>query len=122
MLLDAVRIYKARRDPALAAKLAAELARDQALDRALAPLQVAKLLLAAGLAACALLIAGALWLAVAAHGSLALLAVIPALAGLVLFALLRGLQRGQRLVERQAAALVGRGMDLVMKADSAPSP
>ena len=109
-----IAIFRARRDPALATRLAARLARGQLLDRLSAPLLVPQLLLGAVAIVCALLVIAALIGAVTLHWSAAIPAIIPLAVGVLAVVVLRGLRAGLARVRDAAERLTETGMDRVL--------
>ncbi len=111
MILDLVAIFRARRDPRLAARLAARFAQDQAIERVTAPLFIARIVLWAVIGLCALFIITLAVSALNLHWTLALPALIPLAIGGVAIVLERGLRRGIARVRNIADQLTDRGMD-----------
>jgi hypothetical protein len=115
MILDLVAIFRARRDPRLAARLAARFAQDQAIERVTAPLFIAHIVLWAIIGLCALFILGLAVAALSLHWTLALPALIPFAIGGVAIVLERGLRRGMARVRNIAGQLTDRGMDRLIQ-------
>ena len=123
MILDLVQIFRARRDPARAARLAAGLVRGQAVERAFAPLLLARLALLGVTVVCGIAAALLIWGAAASHWTVALPAILPAVIGFAAVTVHRGLRRGQERVEALAAQMADRGVDAVMsRLDTAHEP
>lgn len=116
MLTDLIAIFKARRDPALAARLAAKLAQGQLLDRLSAPLFMVHLI-AWAVVLTSLLLAG-LFLAAAAqfHWSAGIPAVLPLAAGSLAVFVHVGLRRGLARVRAMAENLTDQGLDRILPA------
>lgn len=111
MILDLVAIFRARRDPRLAARLAARFAQDQAIERVTAPLFIAHIALWAVIGLCALFIIAFAVAALSLHWTLALPGLIPFAIGAIAIILERGLRRGMARVRNMASQLTDRGMD-----------
>ncbi|GLQ19283.1 hypothetical protein ACFFUB_12755 [Algimonas porphyrae] len=97
MLIELIQIFRARRDPQRAARLAGRLAQNQAIDRLTAPLLLVHILLW-GLIIIAIGVAAALlYLAAHSHWSVGLATVLPitiaGLSGALSFGLKAGLDR-----------------------------
>jgi len=124
MILDLVAIFRARRDPRLAARLAARFAQDQAIERVTAPLFIAHILLWGVIGLCALFIIGLAVAGLTLHWTLAIPGLIPIVIGGVAIVLELGLRRGMARVRNMASQLTDRGMDRLIptpKASDAPT-
>jgi hypothetical protein len=113
MIGDLYAIYEARRDPALAARLAARLARNQALDRAFAPLFIVHMLAWVAISLCALLLAAGLMGALFGHWAWMIPALIPGGLGFLIWKVRDGLVRGEKRIRSIAEQISEQGMDRV---------
>ena len=119
MIGDVIGIYRARRDPKLAARLAARFAQGQLLDRISAPLLVPLVLLWSVVILCALLVALSVWGFMSLHGAVAWLGLLPAGIGYLAFRVQAGLRAGLRIVQDLAESYTERGMDRVLAVGAA---
>lgn len=116
MILDLVAIFRARRDPRLAVKLAARFAQGQAIERITAPLFIAHILLWILISTCVLIIVGLFAAASALHWSVGIAAVIPMLVGGCALIVERGLRTGMDRVRNTADRLTDRGVNRLIRA------
>lgn len=105
MIGDLVDLYKARHEPARAARLAGRFAGTQVLDRLTALLFLARLglwavVLLGGALAAAAILASIVW-----HGAFGFLAVLPGGLAWLAFRVLSGLRRGEDAVRAAAGQL-----------------
>ena len=117
MIGDLIGIYRARRDPKTAARLAAKFAQGQVVERVTAPLMLPLVLLWVAIALCAVLVALSLWGSASLHGSLGLFGIIPAAIGYVAFRIQAGLRAGLDRVQALADRYAERGLDHVLPPD-----
>jgi len=97
-----VKLYKARKDPRLAAQIASELAVDGAVEYASWPIRFAKFWMAIGIAILAILSLICLWSALAFHWSIALFSLLFAAIIYGLIRIWRGLNSGRERITQLA--------------------
>ena len=111
MLGDIIALFKARKDPALAKRIASDMIVDGAIDRASWSLAIAKFWMSVGIIALFILTALFLWIGIALHWTLA----IPAcLFGGLIYLIIRGwrgLNRGVETVTDLAKIELGKRVD-----------
>ncbi|MEM9600302.1 MAG: hypothetical protein AAF926_04710 [Pseudomonadota bacterium] len=111
MIIDLIQIYRARRDPAKAAKLAGRFAQSQAIDRLTAPLLIVHLLLWFVVILMGVLTAGLVLMAVKLHGAIALLSLLTLIMAFAAVMISLGLKSGLDRVKDYAGTLGDRGVD-----------
>ena len=114
MIGDLIGIYRARRDPRTAAKLAARFAQGQLFDRLTAPLLVPLVLLWVVIVVGGILAALAIWGSIALHGAVGFLGVIPAAIAYAAFRIQAGLRGGLEAVKALAEGYADRGLDRII--------
>lgn len=111
MLIDLIQIYRARRDPAKAAKLAGRFAQSQAIDRLTAPLLIVHLLLWLIAILMGALTAGLLFVSVKVHGAIAILSPLTLIVAIAAIMISLGLKSGLDRVKDYAGTLGDRSVD-----------
>lgn len=122
MILDLFAIFRARRDPRLAARLGARFAQDQAIERVTAPLFLVHIVLWGVIVICGIIIIGLAVAALSLHWKFALPGLIPVAICGVAIVLERGLRRGMARVRNIASQLTDRGMDRLIPTPLIPTP
>jgi uncharacterized membrane protein YhhN len=109
MIGNTIALFRARRDPALAAGLARELVVEGAMERASFPLTIAKFWMGLALFALTVLAGIFLWGGIAGHWTVALPAILPVGVIVLIVRIWRGLDRGKArvLAFAQAQSAVG---------------
>jgi len=97
-----VKLYKARKDPRLAAQIASELAVDGAVEYASWPIRFAKFWMAIGIGFLTILALLCLWSAIALHWSIALPSILFAVIIYGLIRIWRGLNAGREHITQLA--------------------
>ena len=95
-----IKLYRARKDPVLAAQIASEIAIDGAVEYASWPIRVAKFWMTVGIGLTALLFLISLWAALALHWSLAFPALLFAAMIYGIVRIWRGLNSGRDHITR----------------------
>ncbi|WP_409432106.1 hypothetical protein ACJ3XI_07745 [Litorimonas sp. RW-G-Af-16] len=130
MILDLINIFKARRDPVLAAKLGGQFATEQALDKFSWPLIIVKFWLGLAGLICAALIIMFIYAAYKLGWAAALPAFIPAAVIYLIVKIWRGINTGLERVKAVAQSYTNRSVDTVSaklhqiraaKADNGPA-
>jgi len=115
-----IKLYKARRDPALAAQIASELAVDGAVEYASWPIRIAKFWMAISMIGLTVFTALFLWLGAITHWTVA----IPALlSGGLIYMIIRiwkGINAGTERVSAIAKAKVSTQLDHLKSEDYSP--
>lgn len=111
MIENAIALYRARKDPALAARIASEMVVDGAIERASWPLVIAKVWMSVALIILTLLTALFLWIGTLTHWTLAIPVFL--FGGLIylIVKIWRGLNRGKEKVTAIAKAQAGKQID-----------
>lgn len=111
MIIDLISIFRARREPKVAAKLAARFAHGQAIERVTAPLLIIHIAIWLGVILMIVLTIMILTLANATHGSVGLLCIIPVTIAVGGAALSIGLKRGLDRIKDIAGRIGDQGID-----------
>lgn len=106
MIGNAIALFRARKNPAVAATLARDMLVDGALERASFPLSIAKFWLSVGIFICAILASLILWGAAVTHEWLALPAALPLGLIYACVRIWRGMDAGKAKVVALAKAQV----------------
>ncbi len=114
MISDLLAIYKARRDPALATRLAAKLVQTQAMDRALAPLFIVHVLSWIAIGLCGILSIAGIGGAIFGHWSIIIPTLIPIGLGIGFWKLRTGLSAGEARIRALADAMTSQSLDRVV--------
>lgn len=117
MIFDLFAIYRARKHPKLAAKLAARFAQNQTIERVTAPVFIAHLALWVVMALCACFTMGLIWLGVELHWTAALPGLIPLAVGILAFRINAGLQKGMERIRMMAESFTDRRIDRLLSTD-----
>lgn len=102
MILDVIKLFRARKDAELAKQIASEMVVDGAIEQLGLPLTIAKLFMATAMAFLASLIIGLIWLAIKLHWT----ALLPTpLFGAIIHGIMRtwrGVNKGVQIVTERA--------------------
>jgi len=123
MLINMITLFKARKDPVLAKRIASDMIVEGAIDRASWPLAIAKFWMSIGIIALTFIFGLFLWGGIAAHWTVAI-PTLPA-GGLIylIIGIWRGLNRGVQTVTDLAKTEIGkRAETLKMPSKSTTSP
>ena len=118
MIIDLIRLFRARHNPEKATRLAVDMAEAQMFDRFMLPLLAAHIVLATLLLICVGLIAAALYVGYRLHWVVALLGIIPLGIAWVIAYILRGLRAANVRVRMHADRLKDAGVNRILKAGS----
>jgi len=113
MLGDMIALFKARKDPTLAKRIASDLIVDGAFDRASWPLVIAKFWMSLGIIGLGALAALFLWGGIAAHWALAIPAILFGTLIYPIIRLWRGLNKGVETVTELAKAELGSRIEAI---------
>lgn len=111
MILDLIAIFRARKHPRQATKLAARFAQGQAIDRLATPIILAQLVLWAIAVLMAIIVVLAVFGGATVHGSILFIALLPALIGCLAAYIAMGIGKGLEMIKERIAALSDRGVD-----------
>lgn len=111
MIENTIALYRARKDPALAARIASEIAVDGAIERVSWPLIIVKFWMSVGLIILTLLTAMFLWIGTVTHWTLAIPIFLFGGLTYLIVKVWRGLNRGKDKVTAIAKAQAAKQMD-----------
>ena len=113
MLGDIIALFKARKDPALAKRIASDMIVNGAIDRASWPLMFAKLWMSVGIIGFCALAALFLWGGIAAHWTVAIPTLLFGGSAYLIIRIWRGINKGVQSVTELAKTELGRRAEAV---------